>query len=355
MIKKPSRMGLLDIFRIFSALMIVLYHSISDFGRSYGVITPFIQMGSIFMTAFFILSGFCLFFSSAKISLNEPKSLFVFYLKRFFAIFPLYYVIIAINLIGFAGDRLQDSLILLPIELLGLQMLFPGIVNNSLNGGLWFISCITICYIFFPFISILIRNMKIRYRLILLAIVIFTLLYSPFVQYRYDIVSLYHEPLYRFGEFIIGVLLASFLPELKKLKHEKILFNPISFTLCFALLITLVFVFYNNGIQFELRMYYELFTAPLFSLIILILGGIKCNPLDNSRVLKYIASICYALYLVQVPIGIPRAIVNIVNIENNILQILFIVAMYVVLAIALHEIIERPASLLKNKILNKIQ
>lgn len=132
---KIKRMGLLDLFRIFSALMIILYHSIEDFGRYYGIITPFINMGSIFMTAFFILSGFCLFQTSKQIELGNPKSLGKFFLKRAISILPLYYLIIIINLIFFSTGKVKESLILLPVELLGLQSFYPGIANASINGG----------------------------------------------------------------------------------------------------------------------------------------------------------------------------------------------------------------------------
>ena len=288
---KIGRMGCLDIFRIFSALMIILYHSIEDFSRNYGIITPFINMGSIFMTAFFILSGFCLYHTSKQIELGNPKSLGKFFLKRAISILPLYYLIIIINLIAFSSGRLKESLFLLPVELLGLQSFYPG-VASTLNGGLWFVSCIIVCYLLFPLILVAIKNMKLRTRLILLGIIAAMVMYLPVPMYQFNFISLYHNPLFRFGEFSVGVILSSMLIELKQMKWQTWLFNIVTFVISFALLVTLVFVFYNNGIGLEKRMYYEVFTLPLFGLMILVLGGISCEPIDNSKIVQYIASLC---------------------------------------------------------------
>ncbi|MGN0999480.1 MAG: hypothetical protein ACI4PO_08005, partial [Faecousia sp.] len=52
----------LDIFRIASALVVMLFHSWCHIGCTYGVLEPFISMGAVFMTGFFLLSGFSLFY-----------------------------------------------------------------------------------------------------------------------------------------------------------------------------------------------------------------------------------------------------------------------------------------------------
>lgn len=194
--------------------------------------------------------------------------------------------------------------------------------------------------------------MKLRYRLVLLGLIGAIVMYLPVPQYQFNLISLYHNPLYRFGEFSVGVILSSMLVELKQMKWQKWLFNIVTFVISFALLVTLVFVFYHNGIQIEKRMYYEVFILPLFGLMILVLGGIACKPIDNSKIVRYIASLCYALYLVQIPREWFRFIVNSTGINNNILLILFIIFMYTCFAIVLHEMIERPMGLLKKKVNN---
>lgn len=55
----------LDVFRAVSVLMVCAFHTNIHLGATYGLITPFVSMGAIFMTAFFMLSGFSLFVNHA--------------------------------------------------------------------------------------------------------------------------------------------------------------------------------------------------------------------------------------------------------------------------------------------------
>lgn len=47
----------LDYMRIVSAFFVFLFHSNIHVGIRYGFLTPFVNVGAIFMTAFFMLSG----------------------------------------------------------------------------------------------------------------------------------------------------------------------------------------------------------------------------------------------------------------------------------------------------------
>lgn len=51
----------LDIFRCVSALMICMFHTTIHLGCDYGLLQSLSQMGAVFMTGFFMLSGFSLF------------------------------------------------------------------------------------------------------------------------------------------------------------------------------------------------------------------------------------------------------------------------------------------------------
>lgn len=56
------RLYSIDIFRIVSALFVFLFHSRIHLNVDYFVLNPFIEMSNIFMVAFFILSGFALYY-----------------------------------------------------------------------------------------------------------------------------------------------------------------------------------------------------------------------------------------------------------------------------------------------------
>lgn len=53
----------LDVFRIASITVICAFHTIIHLGVNYGILQPFCRMGAVFMTAFFVLSGYSLFVS----------------------------------------------------------------------------------------------------------------------------------------------------------------------------------------------------------------------------------------------------------------------------------------------------
>ena len=83
----------LDIYRILAALFIFLFHSNMHIGCSYGFLSGFVSMGAIYMTAFFLLSGFSLFLVWNKKDLNNIDTIKGFYLKRGIGILPLYYTV----------------------------------------------------------------------------------------------------------------------------------------------------------------------------------------------------------------------------------------------------------------------
>ena len=57
-----QRVVSLDIFRFLLAFLVFLFHSWMHIGCYYSwIFTPFISMGAIAMTAFFILSGYSLY------------------------------------------------------------------------------------------------------------------------------------------------------------------------------------------------------------------------------------------------------------------------------------------------------
>ena len=97
MIKNKERLFVIDILRVVSVLVIFLFHSNIHLGCQYGVFTDFIYMGAVFMTAFFILSGFLLFYVNYdKNGFKAIEDILLFYKKRIVSIMPLYWFIVII-------------------------------------------------------------------------------------------------------------------------------------------------------------------------------------------------------------------------------------------------------------------
>lgn len=63
-VEKTKRLYSLDIFRIISAFFVFLFHAKIHINVDFGIFNNFIEMSNIFMVAFFMLSGFSLYYSN---------------------------------------------------------------------------------------------------------------------------------------------------------------------------------------------------------------------------------------------------------------------------------------------------
>ena len=132
--------------------------------------------------------------------------------KRFLGVVPMYWVvgfIYIILMIIMGKETVFKTVLLAPIEIIGIQSVNSSLFEVSHNGGTWFLSCILLCYIVYPFFQEIIKEISKKSRMILLLICVFVLLYSAFLvnAFKYD--SIYSNPFFRIIEFIIGMLLAA--------------------------------------------------------------------------------------------------------------------------------------------------
>ena len=99
-------------------------------------------------------------------------------------------------------------------------------------------------------------------------------------------------------------------------------------------------------------MLYDWIVIPLFAFMILTLAGLKSPRLHNSAVLRYASAASYAFFLAQTfNTEIENWLFAACDIQNNVLQIVMSVALCAVMAIALHELVEKPcAKVLKKKL-----
>ena len=125
-----SRLYGLDLFRVISVLVVFFFHSRMHLNCEYGILDSFFSMGAIFMTAFFILSGFVISYTS-----SADVNVIPFYKKRFIGIIPAYWgigllftIYTGIGYFLLAPDRLSEffttSIFLIPIEFFALQSSF---------------------------------------------------------------------------------------------------------------------------------------------------------------------------------------------------------------------------------------
>ena len=147
-IQASGRVLGLDFIRISLAILIYAFH-----------------LGAIAMTAFFILSGYSLHLSSSRRDLTKAGEIKQFYIKRLISILPLYYFVALTSVIldlSFGRDTLEQVAVLFPVELFATQSSFTTLFYHSHNGGTWFISCLLICYLAYPFIQSLFQQLSVR-------------------------------------------------------------------------------------------------------------------------------------------------------------------------------------------------
>lgn len=229
-----------------------------------------------------------------------------FYKKRIISIFPIYWIVALIYIIVKRIDIIE-SIILAPIEFLGIQSVFTSLFSVSHNNGTWFISCIAISYLLFPF--------------------------------------------FRCIEFTIGVLLASVADKISSMKIcVNFLFHWISALIEFIVLIVLVSVGIILNFGVNNYMMYNFICIPLFSLILITLAGVRSEPVKKSSIINYMSSASYTFFLAQLFFWQPTSwILRTLNIDNNYIKILLSFLVCTAIAVFLHSALEKPITRFLNK------
>ena len=294
------------------------------------------------MTGFFMLSGYAMILGYGRIEFSTWNDYKTFYLKRFITIYPLYIVsgsIFVLMMIAAGKQTVIDNLLLLPIEVLGIQAIFPGsLFAYAHNSGTWFVSCIIFCYLLYPMILHATKNIKDRTRIISIVCTLGLLVYLPFISSYFNEGGLYTNPFARLIEFVLGVQLA-FIKS-----TNKNFLKSVSLIVCSLLLIVCTSLF--NDMK-------SLFVAPFFAIIMWLCGNIHTSNKDYKRI-RYISSLTYSFFLVQFFVWNPAKFIllHVGKMQNEILiAVTFLLCS--ILSILMYELIDKSIQkYLKSKLLN---
>ncbi len=293
------------------------------------------------MTGFFILSGFVLFYSSNRKKLSDWIQIKRFYQKRASEILPAYYVTAIIYIVFLGKESIEENFLLMPVEVLGIQSFFHTLFPITHNSGTWFISCILFCYLLFPFILEVVKQMKQKEKLFILFISIFVLLYSPFVIIRFGLSNIYSTPFFRILEFLIGILLASMMEVFEKSALcKKYLFTVPAVVFEVLLMITSVTYASKHQMYISDYMMYSWLCLPVFILMIPGLAGIQFK---ENKVIIYFSVISYPFFLVQFFLWpIMRKIMEFTGSNSNTFKVLMTFVLCTILVIGFYQGIEKP-------------
>lgn len=336
-----SRVIGIDILRIALALVVFMFHSKMHIDCSYFILNPFLSVGAIVMTGFFMLSGYSLRLVYGEQNIMEKGSLRRFYINRLFGVLPLYYIVAFLYIILIGDETLSDNFLLLPIETLGLQSTFSSLSNISHNGGTWFISCLLLSYVLYPFLQSICKMLRFKNEIILLLVIIVIDIWATIVSMHFKTAGLYANPFYRTIEFACGLILADLnirndYPKLNIFRDRKALITSI--------------IFFVGGVsimRYYLRiddyMQYNWLALPCFSVMLLSLGTIKIPLLENVKSIGYLGKISYAFFLSQFFVWtITRIITEWVGYDYNWLRISLSLVLCLLISIIMYEVVQRP-------------
>lgn len=330
----------LDCLRIYSVIIVFLFHSWMHLECTFGKLTTFISEGAVYMTVFFMLSGYVLGMKYKNLSINS-SSLIKFYKKRAISIYPFYILCVILYPILLGNETLVQNIMLLPIEILGLQSFFPTLNTITHNGGTWFVSCIIFCYIFSPLCIVIINGISRKVGAYLYILLWGILLLLPWSIYVFHGNEIYTNPLIRLIEFTLGMILALNVEIIVKRFYW--ITNKISIISSYVFVIIIVMLLIKWHIPHISYMSYSAMLVPFFSWQLL---AHTTQKYVMKKVLKYCADISYSFFLMQLfAFKFTDVIVDYFNITSSIYALLIAFFICFFFSILGHKIIEQPIAI----------
>ncbi len=343
----------LDIFRILLALEIFMFHSNGHLKCSYGRIVNALltHFGAVTMTAFFILSGYLIGYVHGKSDFSHIKVIKTFYIKRLIAILPSYYFVAILFIAFLRKNTWLEHMVLFPVEAIGYQSSFTSLFDYSHNNGTWFVSCILFCYLLYPLMHIIVKQLKQKTKYIVFAVSAFILLYAPVVSLFFKIRGIYTVPIFRALEFFLGVLLTSMEEswpnERASLRTKLLIACGILWMGCSSLLYYAI----KKISFFSDYMLYSIFFLPVWVILILLFKRINIKRSWIKRIIVFFSSIAYDIFLVQFFVWPLQKKIDQIILFPNSLRIICSFVICISFAIFVHLVIERPIQkLIKKKV-----
>ena len=293
--------------------------------------------------------------------MNFAGGVIPFYKKRFIGIIPSYWCVgILFTLYKVAhyffsgsnllGDFLYTSFFLMPIETFGLQSAFCTLFPFSHNGGTWFVSCLAFCYLLFPLFKIIVSELTAKSKVLVLIVLSGLLLYSSLVPHICNTSNIYTNLTFRGFEFFIGVLLAS---GVSHSKFKPVLGSWFAFAVeCFVLILG-VTISRILGIPCD-YMLLNWIALPCFIAMVVTLSHLPSNIFLESRFMSYACEVSYMFFFAQFFLWIPvRVGLQYVGLWNhNLVKITVSFVLCAIIAVVLHEWVEKPAKRIAKKMIN---
>jgi peptidoglycan/LPS O-acetylase OafA/YrhL len=340
----PSLTGL----RIFGSVAVVICHVGNGFANGASV-TVASTYGYVGVTFFFMLSGFVLTWSCAS---QQARP---FWWKRFSRIWPLQLLVMVFAYTVLAGHERIPGLTGRLAELLLVQAWFPNpAIYAGGNGVTWSLSVEMFFYLLFPAAIVLVRRLGGRGVVVTAAVALAALLIPPLVISLAGLgvsASVYYWlffvfPPYRFGEFLLGMLLARTL--VLGYRVPKPALACVAATAGIAATAWAMTTFTVRTGTWVSRPYVALLLLPFFALLLSGSAALDLRPGGwwlGSAPFVLLGEWSFALYLVHAPTLVVTAPWGWWDNPGGLLGLadfIGFLALAIALAAALHYLVERP-------------
>jgi peptidoglycan/LPS O-acetylase OafA/YrhL len=361
----------LDVYRFFSAMMVVIYHAYNSWVEHFGLISfmvksedptklnrkgkyisAVIENGSYGVEIFFVISGFLITTLLLKEKQANGKiSILKFYARRTLRIWPLYYLIIALAplLIVWKGQTYYPNYYA--------NIFFYNNFDTAINhywvfplAHFWSLCIEEHFYIFWPFIIAFIPNKHL--------VKTFGFLILAGILYRASAITGNPNPWYpiylntfaRFDAIVIGAIVAY----IHYINPIKLRISKIS-----RLIVYIIFMIaYSNITIFDWGNFFEacfkkyfFISITVFSMVNYLFNDQPLFEFLNNRVIRYLGKVSFGIYiygLVVLEIIIYKIILP-YHINNWMVYLLIVVAASLLIPIISYECFEKQILKLKKR------
>ena len=338
-------------FRFITAFIIFLFHCKLHFGFLVGIklIDKFIGNGAVFMTGFFVLSGYIMCYVYQNKDFKQKREIFNFYIKRFAKIYPVYFlgtIAYFIFIIPETSYLVSDWIRIIINDLFLLQAFFSNMFKYGINGGTWSISVEAFFYFLFPLIMVLfVKKPRTLLSIGLFLSLIININVLTDIGVEQNIENYYANPIMRFNEFMIGIscyLLGSggYLNKIPKI------FRSSSFL--FFLIFVLTVLEQSKGSYSYIGLHF--FIIPLFGLLIFSFHNMSFGLMKNSKIMNYLGKISYSFYMWQfIVLNIGKYLKKTYDMDPYYIMILMLLLNIIISSLSYHLIEERFRRFIINK------
>ncbi len=233
----------------------------------------------------------------------------------------------------------------MPMDVFGLRSTMYYLPNLQF---IWFISNILFCYLLYPFVQNIVRQIRTKTKAVILIFLVVMLIYVQVVEGTFFVESsVYYSIFYRMAEFTVGVLAVSL-----KDVTSSFLKKPLFAWLIAAFEFLLLYIGIYYLVIFGQTMWCTVFVTPLFLMMLWTLTECESKWLEKSKVFNYIVSCTFALYLGQVWTlrFFEKNIPHIIGECSNLMKLFIVWSSTILLTIMLHELVEKPCRKLLSKL-----